>query len=90
MLSSMLAVSLRPSRQAGFSTTFRGERRDSHMLLYSTSSEFIYTTSSIHAAGKIVKDDCVRSCLMERESLLLSNSQIGAVHCILMDFQFCL
>ena len=34
----------------------------------------------------VVKVDRVRSCLVERQSLFLRNSQIAPVHCILMYF----
>ena len=80
-LSSMLAVSFRPSCQAGSSTTFRSERGDSYILLYSY-HHFLNT----RCWESVVKDDCVRSCLIEHQSLFPSNSQIGPVHCMLMYF----
>ena len=38
----------------------------------------------------VVKVDRVRSCLVERQSLFLRNSQIAPVHCTLMYFPICL
>ena len=77
-LSSEFEVSFRPSCQASFRTTFRSERRDSHLVTQNL-SEFITTTFSVQVAGSVVKDDCVRSRVVERHSLLLSNFQIGVV-----------
>ena len=42
----------------------------------------------MHIAGEInvVKDDCVGSCLVKLQSLLLSNLQITPIYCVLVNF----
>ena len=52
-----------------------------------SSPDFIKTTFSMHIAGEInvVKDDCVGSCLVKLQSLLLSNLQITPIYCVLVN-----
>ena len=42
----------------------------------------------MHTAGEVnvVKDDCVGSCLVQLQSLLLSNLQITPIYCVLVIF----
>ena len=70
--------------RAGFRTILLGERGDSETWLKISSHDHHFVNT--YHWWSVVKYDRVRSCLIERQSLLPSNPQIGPVHCVLVYF----
>ena len=78
--------------QLSLKEIFGGGRGDSYTFSYMISPVSIIIAFGIQLAGScVVKDDCVRSCLIELKSFLLSKFYVDPLHCVLMYFQlFCL
>ena len=72
--------------QSCFKEIFGGGRGDAYTFSYMTLSSF-HSNNFRDTIGWecIVKDDGIRSCLIELQSILLSKIDVNPIHCVLMS-----